>query len=348
MITVTIDGANQEWPEENEPEFTWALPTDTTIQAIATALGIRVKTTTNQSIAGDKTFTDKIIATIIQSVTANPGASGLMRLSKTDLIVWRNNANSGDLALTIDGSDNLTFNGSSFATDSSVSKYILSTPGVAVTLVYTDSRRQRFTPSASIDLNLPTTSILAGETFDFINSSPTFSMTMKSSNGDTICTILPKNRVSVSSTQATPTTGSHWVQTFGGGGFSSWTPSFTNMAPTSVYSKCSRDGEWLIGEVKFIGGGGAASEGRLGLPSGLTTSSQYPTTTYNTNIVGDAIIDLSGAEAIYFLAEASKSYLTFGLQNGANSGVSSINGNILDPYTLTGNFRVRIDNWNID
>jgi len=45
-------------------------------------------------------------------LTINPASTGLVRLAKTDTVAWRNNANSADLALGIDGSNRLTFNGS--------------------------------------------------------------------------------------------------------------------------------------------------------------------------------------------------------------------------------------------
>lgn len=44
--------------------------------------------------------------------TANASASGQFRLAVTDSIGWRNNANSGNLLLSVNGSDQLTFNGS--------------------------------------------------------------------------------------------------------------------------------------------------------------------------------------------------------------------------------------------
>lgn len=45
------------------------------------------------------------------SQTALPATAGQIRLAKTDTIDWRNNANSGNLPLGINGSDQLTFNG---------------------------------------------------------------------------------------------------------------------------------------------------------------------------------------------------------------------------------------------
>lgn len=46
-----------------------------------------------------------------KSRTANPADSGQVRFGVTDVLNWRNNANSGNLSLAIDASDNLTFNG---------------------------------------------------------------------------------------------------------------------------------------------------------------------------------------------------------------------------------------------
>lgn len=45
------------------------------------------------------------------SSTANHASAGFVRLAKTDAIDWRNNANSANLPLGINGSDQLTFNG---------------------------------------------------------------------------------------------------------------------------------------------------------------------------------------------------------------------------------------------
>lgn len=48
-------------------------------------------------------------ALYLKSETANPASAGVVRLAKTDAIKWRNNANAADIALAIDGSDNLQY-----------------------------------------------------------------------------------------------------------------------------------------------------------------------------------------------------------------------------------------------
>lgn len=50
-------------------------------------------------------------ATFIKSATTNPSSSGMLRLARTDAIGWRNALNNGNLLLTVDGSNNLLFNG---------------------------------------------------------------------------------------------------------------------------------------------------------------------------------------------------------------------------------------------
>lgn len=50
-------------------------------------------------------------AVYFKSKTANIASAGVVQLAKTDVMSWRNNANSADLSLSINGSDALLFNG---------------------------------------------------------------------------------------------------------------------------------------------------------------------------------------------------------------------------------------------
>lgn len=52
-----------------------------------------------------------VLAKDFSSAGVLPATAGFLRLTKTSTIEWRNNANSGDNILAIDGSDNLTYNG---------------------------------------------------------------------------------------------------------------------------------------------------------------------------------------------------------------------------------------------
>lgn len=65
------------------------------------------------SLTGDVSFgpTFGLVSQYFKTATTIPATAGFIRLSKTDSIDWRNNANSADLALAINGSDQLTFAG---------------------------------------------------------------------------------------------------------------------------------------------------------------------------------------------------------------------------------------------
>lgn len=56
----------------------------------------------------------------IKSQASNPSGTGYLRLGNTELVSWRNAANSGDLGLTVSASDVLQFNGSSVVYSGSI------------------------------------------------------------------------------------------------------------------------------------------------------------------------------------------------------------------------------------
>lgn len=53
----------------------------------------------------------KVLASSVVTLSANPAASGVLRLATADSIAWRNNANGGDVALAKNTNDSLTFGG---------------------------------------------------------------------------------------------------------------------------------------------------------------------------------------------------------------------------------------------
>ena len=79
------------------------------------------------------------------------------------------------------------------------------------TLVSTDSRRQIFTGfTTTRNVTLPSTGVVAGETWRIDVVGATAVMALKSSNGNTITTI-SAGYVIVTALQATPTTSAHWL-----------------------------------------------------------------------------------------------------------------------------------------
>lgn len=114
------------------------------------------------TLTGDINFGSNfgLLAKYYTSVTANPATAGAVRLAKTDTISWRNNANSGNLPLGIDSSNNLTFNGSIVPSGSG---FVSSITGTANQVIASSS-------TGAVTLSLPqsiatsSTPTFAGET----------------------------------------------------------------------------------------------------------------------------------------------------------------------------------------
>lgn len=116
-VTVTVNGSNHTIPQTNERG--WGNAVTAWIQAISQ---YTLQPTGGAfSLTADADFGSSygLKTNYLSTRTANPSGAGLMRLAKTDYIGWRNNANSGNLLLAIDSSDNLTFNGVIIPTPSS-------------------------------------------------------------------------------------------------------------------------------------------------------------------------------------------------------------------------------------
>jgi hypothetical protein len=80
---------------------------------IALATGSLQQTGGLFSLTADANFGPNfgLLSKYYTSITVNPASTGQIRLAKTDTLDWRNNANSGDLPLGVNASDQLTFNG---------------------------------------------------------------------------------------------------------------------------------------------------------------------------------------------------------------------------------------------
>src|SRR6185437_12764804 len=52
-----------------------------------------------------------LLTAYYKSASSNIASTGLLRLAQTDTVSWRNVANNADLALAVNGSNQLTFNG---------------------------------------------------------------------------------------------------------------------------------------------------------------------------------------------------------------------------------------------
>ena len=65
-------------------------------------------------------FTASATSPAFVSSSSNPADAGIVRLANTNAIQWRNAANSANIALTVDGSDRLTYAGTPFLSSAAV------------------------------------------------------------------------------------------------------------------------------------------------------------------------------------------------------------------------------------
>lgn len=114
-VTVTVNGTNHTIPQTNERG--WGNAVTAWIQAISTFT--LQPTGGNFTLSADVNFGASygLKSAYFSSRTSNASTSGLFRLAVTDTIGWRNNANGGNLLLSINGSDQLLFNGNPVTTN---------------------------------------------------------------------------------------------------------------------------------------------------------------------------------------------------------------------------------------
>ena len=108
-IPLVINGVAFEYPENFDTE--WGI--DATGWAQAVTNGMLQMAGGNFPLTAQVNFGGSFGITTLNVIShsANPASTGFIRLAKSDVIEWRNNANSANLPLAIDGSDMLTFNG---------------------------------------------------------------------------------------------------------------------------------------------------------------------------------------------------------------------------------------------
>ena len=109
---ITFNGVSYSVPAFNDTGYAQG-PGNLSSYLIALASGTLQQTGGTFSLTADVNFglNFGLIAKYFTSATVNPATAGTLRLAKTDTIDWRNNANSANLALGINGSDQLTYQG---------------------------------------------------------------------------------------------------------------------------------------------------------------------------------------------------------------------------------------------
>jgi len=201
-----------------------------------------------------------------------------------------------------------------------------------VTFDNTYARLQICTPTAARTYTLPTTSIVAGEEWTFVNTSQ-YLITVNASGGTTEGYVYPYSTTRFIATQATPTTNSHWIHHYGNTDTLSYTPTYTGFGTVTNSSAF-----WCINgdKLKCWGfattGIVAASLASVTLPVSLTiASSKIPVnnTTGNSGAhVGthqmQNLIDAGGSLVTATGTSTSLVYWTAGV--GSTNGLTPTNG----------------------
>lgn len=109
-VNLTINGQTFAYPEVGDTD--WG--TSATLWATAATNGMLQKAGGTFTLLADVNFgaTFGIVSAYYKSTTADISTAGALRLAQADSIGWRNNANSGNLLLSV-SSDALQFNGAS-------------------------------------------------------------------------------------------------------------------------------------------------------------------------------------------------------------------------------------------
>lgn len=109
-VPLTINGAVFNYPVDFDTN--WGIEATGWAQAVTSGMLQKAGGSFPLTAAVDFGTAFGMLVKSVTSKTTNPATAGYLSLAKTDAIEWRNNANSGNLSLAIDGSDNITFNGS--------------------------------------------------------------------------------------------------------------------------------------------------------------------------------------------------------------------------------------------
>lgn len=108
-ITVTLNGVNYSIPDDSETG--WGSSVRSWIQAVSQHSLQKSGGSFTLTAEVDFGATYGLVVAYLKSRTANPASAGAVRLARTDEIRWRDNANSSDLELGVNASDQLTWNG---------------------------------------------------------------------------------------------------------------------------------------------------------------------------------------------------------------------------------------------
>ena len=131
---LVVNGVSYSYPQTGD-QAGWG--DQATFWATAVTSGMLQKAGGAFTLTGDANFGTNfgLIAKYFTSVAASAAATGTFRLASTDTIAWRNNANTGDIALSKNASDVVLFNGIAYADLSSIQTFTNKTLSAAANTI---------------------------------------------------------------------------------------------------------------------------------------------------------------------------------------------------------------------
>jgi hypothetical protein len=165
-VTVTMNGQSSVIPQTDETG--WG--DEVTAWIRHTSTGTLQKTGGTFTLTADVDFDSSfgLKAVYYKSRNANPAAAGQVRLGNTESVSWRNAANNADLALSVDSSNRLTYNGNPIegATALTATRALVSDAGGAISAsTVTTTELQRLAGITSTVVGVDDTQSLTNKTF---------------------------------------------------------------------------------------------------------------------------------------------------------------------------------------
>ncbi len=113
-VALNVNGTTFNYPQTGDQN--WGDQATLWAQAVTSGMLQKAGGTFTLTAEVDFGATYGLKSAYFKSRTANPASAGAVRLAKTDTLSFRNNANSADLALAINASDQLQFDGATLVT----------------------------------------------------------------------------------------------------------------------------------------------------------------------------------------------------------------------------------------
>lgn len=269
MPNLTVNGVSFNYPSTGSSN--WG--TDATAWASAVTSGMLQKAGGSFSLTSDVNFGASfgVLSKYFTSSATSPAGSGALRLANADSIKWRNNANSADVALAKNASDELTYAGTAFVSSTGIilpggfpalTGDVTTTAGSVATSLVATTNATLATLSALTSIGTISTGVWAGTTIA-VNHGGT-GVTTSTGTGSVVLSI---------------------------------SPTFTG---TLSGAAASFSGNFLASGRASIGSGAvAANWGLIVTPAGLTGSTQVglgDNGTYSTS--GSQVLSINSAPTI--------------------------------------------------